>query len=157
VARLLDFILLGFVSGVIGTVIVAGIMMGRSSGTLTGWGISQGVPWAVNAVTAVISAAISLGYFTLMESKRGQTIGKMIMKLQTRGPDGGRPTVEEALRRNAFTAIGVIGAIPFLGVVSSLLELAAVITIAVTINSDRALRHGWHDQFAGGTTVFRIG
>ena len=65
--------------------------------------------------------------------------------------------MEEAFKRNAWVAIGILGAIPFLGFVASLLSLAAVITIAVTISNDRVARHGWHDNFAGGTTVFRVG
>jgi hypothetical protein len=32
-----------------------------------------------------------------------------------------------------------------------------VITIMVTINNDNTTRHGWHDNFAGGTTVVRVG
>jgi uncharacterized RDD family membrane protein YckC len=158
VARLIDFILLGFVEGVLVAFIVVGVLMGQNSGPLTAsWGLGNGVTWAANAVSAVISAAISLAYFTLMEAKVGQTVGKMVMKLQTRGPDGGRPTVEQALKRNAWVAIGVLGAIPVVGGLSGLLSLAAVITIAVTISQDRARRHGWHDNFAGGTSVYRVG
>jgi uncharacterized RDD family membrane protein YckC len=157
VARLLDFILLGFVQAVLVSLVVVGVVMGQNAGGVTGWGMPNGASWAANSVSSLVSAAIALAYFTLMESRRGQTVGKMIMKLETRGPDGGRPTTEQALKRNAFTAIGAIGAIPFVGFVSGLLSLAAVITIAVTISNDRVRRHGWHDDFAGGTTVFRIG
>jgi len=157
VARLIDFVLLGFVSGLLVSVVVVGIFMGVNSGAVTGWGMDSGAGFAANAVSSVVSAAIALAYFALMESKRGQTLGKMIMKLETRGPDGARPTMEQALRRNAFTAIGVLGAIPFLGFVSVLLSLAAVVMIAVTISQDSVTRHGWHDNFAGGTTVVRIG
>jgi hypothetical protein len=65
--------------------------------------------------------------------------------------------MEEALKRNAWVALGILGVIPFLGFVGSLLSLVAVITIAVTISNDKMARHGWHDNFAGGTTVFRTG
>ena len=157
VARLLDIILLGFVQGALVTLIFAGVMVGSNfGGAVTGWGIPNGAPWAANAVSSVITAAISLAYFSLMENKRGQTLGKMIMKLETRGPNGGRPTIEQALKRNLFVALPVIGAIPFVGGIAGLLELAAVITIAVTISNDGVNRHGWHDELAGGTTVFRI-
>lgn len=157
VARLVDFLLLGFVQAVFVTFLVVGTLMGQNAGAMTGWGFDNNASWAAGAVSSVISAAVSLAYFSLLEAKRGQTVGKMVMNLQTRGPDGGRPTMEQAVKRNAFTAIGVLGAIPFLGAVSGLLSLAAVITIAVTINNDKVRRHGWHDDFAGGTTVFRIG
>jgi hypothetical protein len=65
--------------------------------------------------------------------------------------------MEQALKRNAFTAIGILGIVPFLGLVASLLMLAAVIMIAVTISNNTTTRHGWHDDFAGGTQVIRIG
>ena len=157
VARLIDFILLAVVNGVLVSFVVVGIVMGSDAGSLTGWGVGNGAFLAANAVSSLLTAAISLAYFTLMESSRGQTVGKMVLKLETRGPGGGHPTVEQAFKRNAFVAIGVIGVIPFLGFISGLLSLAAVIMIAVTISNDAVARHGWHDDFAGGTTVVRVG
>jgi uncharacterized RDD family membrane protein YckC len=157
VARLLDFILLGVVNGIVGSFIVAGVLMGSHAGMFSTWGVGRSTSYAVNAVSSVISAVIALGYFALMESTRGQTVGKMLMKLETRGPGGGRPTMEQALKRNAFTAIPVLGVIPVLGALSGLLSLIAVITIAVTIRRNTTTRRGWHDDFAGGTTVVRIG
>jgi uncharacterized RDD family membrane protein YckC len=156
-ARLIDFVLLAVVNGLLVSVVVIGIVLGSDAGSLTGWGMGNGTSWAANAVSSVLTAAISLGYFTFMESSRGQTIGKMLLKLQTRGPDGGNPTFEQALKRNAFTAIGVLGIIPFMGFLASLLSLAAVIMIAVTISNNTATRRGWHDDFAGGTQVVKIG
>jgi uncharacterized RDD family membrane protein YckC len=156
VARLLDFIILGVVSGIIAGSVVAGILMGSDGSVFSTWGVGRSNSYAANALSSVISAVISLGYFTLMESSRGQTLGKMLLKLEIRGPGGGRPTTEQALRRNAFTAIPALGVIPFLGVISGLLSLVAVITIAVTIRRNTTTHHGWHDDFAGGTTVVRI-
>jgi uncharacterized RDD family membrane protein YckC len=156
-ARLIDYVLLAVVNGLLVSVVVIGLILGSDAGSLTGWGVGNGTSWAANAVSSVLTAAISLGYFTFMESSRGQTIGKMLLKLQTRGPDGGNPTFEQALKRNAFTAIGVLGIIPFLGFLAGLLSLAAVIMIAVTISKNTATRRGWHDDFAGGTQVVKIG
>ncbi len=155
-ARLIDYILLTVVNVLLGGVLVTGMLMNDSAGSLGGVGMTNGSNWAVNAVTSVISAVVALGYFSLMESKRGQTVGKMLLSLETRGPGGGRPTFEQAVRRNAFTAIGVLGVIPFLGFIAGLLSLAAVIMIAVTISQNTTTRHGWHDDFAGGTTVVRL-
>ena len=157
VARLIDFVLLGFTEAIVASIIVAAIVAGSDAGTLTGWSFNSGANYAANAVSSVIGAVIALTYFVLMEVNLGKTLGKMVMRLETRGAGGGRPTMEEALKRNAWVAIGILGAIPFLGFVSSLLSLVAVITIAVTIGNDRVARHGWHDNFAGGTTVFRVG
>jgi uncharacterized RDD family membrane protein YckC len=157
VARLIDFVLLGVVTGILGGVVAASMLVGSHTSIFSTWGVGRGPSYAAGAVSSVISAVISLGYFALMESNRGQTLGKMVMKLQTQGPGGGRPTLEQALKRNAFTAIPILGVVPFLGALSGLVSLVAVITIAVTIQRNTATRHGWHDDFAGGTTVVRVG
>jgi uncharacterized RDD family membrane protein YckC len=157
VARLIDSVLVGLVTAILGGLVAAGLLLGSHASILSSWGFGAGTSRAANAVSAVITAVITLGYFTLMESRRGQTLGKMVFKLQTRGPGGGHPTTEQALKRNAFTAIPIIGAVPFLGPVSSLLSLIAVITIAVTIHRNTATHQGWHDDLAGGTSVVRIG
>lgn len=156
-ARLIDFILVGIVNGVLVSVLLVGAMMGDDVGSFGTWGGGWGAGWAASAVSSILSTAISLGYFTFMEHNRGQTVGKMLLKLETRGPGGGRPTMEEALKRNGFVAIGLLGIIPVIGFLSGLLSLAAVIMIAVTINNNSATRRGWHDDFAGGTQVVKIG
>ena len=76
--------------------------------------------------------------------------------MQTQGPDGRPPSLEVALKRNAFMAVGVLGIIPVLGFVAPFVSLAAYISIAVTINSSPT-RQGWHDRFAGGTKVIKVG
>ena len=157
VARLIDFVLLAVVNGMLVSFVVVGLVLGSDAGSLTGWGVTGGTEYAASAISTVITAVITLAYFTLMESSRGQTIGKMLLKLETRGPGGGRPTSEQALKRNAFTVINVLTIIPFFGFFAGIASLAAVITIAVTINSDTVTHHGWHDNFAGGTTVVRVG
>ena len=57
-------------------------------------------------------------------------------------------TMEQALKRNIYVALGFLGILPVVGFFGSLAELAAVIFIAVTINSDTPLFRGWHDKFA---------
>lgn len=152
-ARLIDFVLLGIVNAIITALLVVGLL-GLNGG---GYGFSVGSSYAAGAVSSIITAALSLGYFTLMESRNGQTLGKMLLKLQTRGPGGARPTTEEALRRNAWVALGVLGIIPIVGgVIGGLASLAIVIVIAVTI-SNSPTKQGWHDGFGGGTQVVKIG
>jgi uncharacterized RDD family membrane protein YckC len=153
VARLIDYVLLVVANIILGIVVVTA-MMGSDAG-VGGFGADDYGP---SLVSTLISTVITLGYFALLESSRGQTVGKMAMKLETRGANGGRPSMEEALKRNAFTAIGIIGVIPILGaILSPILSLVAVIMIAVTISNNTATRQGWHDKFAGGTTVVKIG
>jgi uncharacterized RDD family membrane protein YckC len=135
--------------------LITGLLMGGNVQPL-GVGVAQN--YGVNAVSSLLTAAIYLGYFTLMEHNTGRTLGKRIMKLETRGPGGGRPTLQEAVKRNLFTALPALSIIPFVGgYLSSISWLVAVVLIATTISSNPATRQGWHDRFAGGTSVVKIG
>ena len=107
--------------------------------------------WTAVFISGIVSAALYLGYFAFMESTRGQTIGKQVMKLKVVGPDGNQnPTTNEAVKRNIWNVFQVV---PCIG---SLAALASVILIAVGINSDPRRQH-WFDKFAGGTQVLKIG
>lgn len=151
-ARLIDFILVGIVNLVIS--LIVGTIFGLS---MSGYGFSAGASFAASAVSAIVSAALYLGYFTLMESRNGQTVGKMLLKLRTQGPGGGTPTTEEAFKRNAWTGLGLLGIVPVLGtIIGALVQLVAEIMIAVTI-SQSPVNEGWHDRFGGGTKVIKIG
>jgi uncharacterized RDD family membrane protein YckC len=152
-ARLIDGILLAIVNGVLVGAIVIGAIMGESGNFF----IATGTDYAVSAVSAILSTAIYLGYFVYMESSRGQTVGKMILKLRTTGPDGGNPTLEQAVRRNIWVGLGILGIVPILGLLGGIAQLVAVIMIAVGINKDAVNRQGWHDHFAGETRVLKIG
>jgi uncharacterized RDD family membrane protein YckC len=153
-ARLIDFILLGIVNTIIAVIIVAGAF-GLSGGNSYGFG--SGRSYGASALSAVIASVLYLGYFTLMESRNGRTIGKMLLKLQTQGPDGSTPTTEQALKRNFWVALGILGVIPVVGgLIGGVAELAIVILIAVTIHSS-PVREGWHDKLAGGTRVLKTG
>ncbi|NUS52574.1 MAG: RDD family protein [Nocardioidaceae bacterium] len=148
-ARLIYIILIGIVGTIIVVVIIA--IAGLTGGGLGGYGSYSGA----TAVSAVVSAVITVGYFVLMESRVGQTVGKMLLKLRTVGPDGNNPTTQEAFRRNWWTGLGILGVVPFLGFLGSIAELVIVIVIAVTINNSPT-RQGWHDKQAG-TQVIKTG
>ncbi len=151
-ARLIDHVILGVVYGVI-YVVFSGIF-------LNGFRISFGEYFLFWTITAILQAAIYLGYFAVMESNSGQTVGKMVLKLRTYGPDGvSKPTMEQALKRNAYAALGILSIIPFIGwfFLGWAVPLAAVIYIAITLNNDQPNHQGWHDKFAGGTRVLQVG
>ena len=151
-ARLIDYILLMIVNVVLVAVVVIGAIMGDTAG-FGGFGATN---TAAGAVSSILAAILYVGYFAVMESSRGQTVGKMVMSIAVQGPDGGRPTFAEAVKRNAWAGLGILGIVPIIGgVIGGLLQLAAVIYIAVTINANITTRQGWHDQFAGGTRVVR--
>lgn len=141
-AKFIDALILGVVSVII-TIVLAFI---SDSWILTGF------------LSAVVTAALYLGYFGYLESSRGQTIGKQAMKLKVFGPDRvSNPTLEQAIRRNLYMGFGVLRIIPIVGgVLSGLAGLAAVIVVAVNINNDPQRQH-WFDKFAGGTQVIKIG
>ncbi len=111
-----------------------------------------------NAFTAIIWTALALGYYGYMESERGQTVGKMLLKLKVVGPNGGNPTMEQAVKRSFWYAFYLLGIIPFLGnFLAGVGTLAVTIYVAVTINNDAQFRQGFHDTFAGGTRVIKTG
>ena len=150
-ARLVDYIILGIVLYLVDRLIIGSMFNTNGSSVM-----AYGSTYAAIALSSVISAAVYLGYFSLMESRNGQTLGKMMLKLQTRGPGGGTPTMQESVRRNLWTAASVLAIIPFIGgLLGGLAQLVAVISIMVTI-ANSPTKQGWHDQFAGGTEVVRL-
>jgi uncharacterized RDD family membrane protein YckC len=120
-------------------------------------GFGMGGSFAAGAVSAVLSTVIYLGYFTFMEYSRGQTVGKMLMKLHVQGANGEKPTLDEAFKRNIWMGLPILGIIPFLGgLVAGVGQLVAVIMIAVGINNDPVARRPWTDKFAN-TRVIKEG
>jgi uncharacterized RDD family membrane protein YckC len=151
-ARLIDMVILFVVNLIISIAIIAGAL-GLNGANSFGVGGS----FAASAVTAVITALINLGYFAWMESSQGKTVGKMVMKLHVESETGGKPTLEQAAKRNIWVAAPILGIVPILGgLVGSVLELVAIIMIAVGINSDTVRRQPWTDKFAN-TQVIKEG
>jgi len=151
-ARLIDSVLLFVINLVILVPVIIGVLGINGAG-----GFGMGGSFAAGAVSAVLSTVIYLGYFAIMESSKGQTVGKMIMKLHVEGADGGRPTLEQAAKRNIWMALPILAIIPILGgIVSAVGQLVAVIMIAVGINNDPVRRQPWTDKFAD-TQVIKEG
>ncbi len=152
-ARLMDHVLIGIVNAIIVSVVIVGAVLGSDGTAYFGYGDSI----LAGIVSAVLSVAISLGYFVYMETQQGRTLGKMVMKLHVEGAAGGKPTVQESVKRNIWLALPLAGIVPFVGgLIGSLGQLVAVIMIAVGINSDQQRRQPWTDKFAG-TQVIKEG
>jgi len=146
-ARFIDGVLVGIVYAVVGLALIGGLLLG----TIDSW-------FVTNLVTTVVLVGLQLGYFIYLDSTRGQTVGKMLLKLRVLGPQGGLPTMEESLRRNIWIAAGLAAVVPIVGsLVGGVAQLVAVIMIAVGINGDTINRQAWHDHFAGGTRVVKEG
>jgi uncharacterized RDD family membrane protein YckC len=126
-ARLLDVLIVAIPA----SIILA--LVGLSPGTA--FGVRN---WLYNAIVSFLW----FGYFVVMESNRGATVGKQLLNLRVVVADGSIPSTEVAAKRNAWMLIGII---PWLG---GLLSFIAVIVIIVTISSDASNR-GYHDQLAG--------
>jgi len=151
-ARLIDHVIIWVVLGPVFFILSAIIYSGFSNSfgeTLIFW-----------TLEAIIAAALSIGYFAFLESNRGQTVGKMVLKLRTYGPDGvSNPTMEQAVKRNIYAGLSILGIIPFLGwfLLYWAAPLALAVYMAITLNSDQPNHQGWHDKFADGTRVMQIG
>jgi uncharacterized RDD family membrane protein YckC len=144
-ARLIDGVIVGVVYAVVGLVLIAGLLLGPVDSA-----------YVAGAVTAIVLVALQLGYFVYLDTTRGQTVGKMLLKLRVLGPQGGLPTVEQSLRRNIWLAAGLAGVVPIVGgLLGGAAQLVAVVMIAVGINGDPVNRQAWHDHFAGGTRVVK--
>lgn len=154
-AELMDRFLAKLIDGVI----MFGVNMILVSFLIVGTIFSSGSSrFLTNVVSSLIVAVIYLGYLAYMESSQGRTVGKMVMKLRVVGPNGGNPTLEEAVKRNIWAGFGVAGILPIIGsFIGGVAQLVAVIMIAVGINSDTVNRQAWHDKFAGGTRVIKEG
>jgi uncharacterized RDD family membrane protein YckC len=148
-ARLIDGIILAVVfaiiNGVFGSIVYNGYH-------------SMGEIFVFYLITGIINTVIGLGYFGYLESSRGQTLGKQVLKLRTFGPDGqSNPTMQEAIRRNIYYAFPLVAIVPVVGwFLYPIVAIAALILILVGINSDPRRQH-WFDKFAGGTQVVKIG
>jgi uncharacterized RDD family membrane protein YckC len=148
-ARLIDGVILAVAFGII-NVIVGGIVYSGYHST--------GEIFVFYLISGVLNTIIGLGYFAFLESSRGQTLGKQVMKLRTFGPDGqSNPTMEQAVRRNIYYAFPLIGIVPVLGwILYPIAAIAALILIVMGISNDPRRQH-WFDRFAGGTQVVKVG
>lgn len=144
VARLIDYVLLWFVSAIILVPVVLGSIF-----TDVGMGSTFGIGASVGGFVAqLLIALIAVGYFAYLESSRGATLGKQLMSLKVQGPDGGLPSMEVAFKRNAWLLASIIP------IVGGLVQLGLVIWIIVSV-SGSPTNQGVHDEFAGGTRVVR--
>lgn len=144
VARLVDLVGLAVATAVVLAPLGPGAAaLGGPAGLLAG------------AVSAVLSAAVTVGYFTVLEARGGQTVGKRLLGLRVVDASGRAPAVGAALRRNAWTGLGVVAVVPVVGgLLGAAATTLAALTILLQIAGD-GHRRAWHDAFAGGTRVVR--
>lgn len=157
-ARLIDGVLFAVITVILGLIFAAVLINSSTTINLQTGQVDTGSRVLYNLVSSIVSTAIVLGYFALLESSRGQTLGKMAMKLKVVAPDGSHPTLVQALKRNIWLAAGILGILGGFGsVLGILIEIAAIILIVVGITSDATRRQTWFDKFAGDLQVRKIG
>lgn len=107
-------------------------------------------------VMGVVSAAVGVAYMSL-EIFRGQTVGKMVLKLKILSDEGTPATQAELLERfavkNAASLVVLIGAITglhFLSLLAGLIGLAVAAGALMMLRPDRL---AFHDTLAG-TAVY---
>jgi uncharacterized RDD family membrane protein YckC len=119
--------------------------------SLIGWGAAAilDVGGTQGRVTSAVQSLLLFAYFVGFESSRGATIGKSIVGIEVQGPDGRMPSVERAMKRNAWMLLGLIP------VVGGLLGFVAVIVIMITIASGSNMQ-GLHDEWATTAVLRRL-
>jgi uncharacterized RDD family membrane protein YckC len=141
VARIIDWIVVGVPVYIVNTVLF--------------WT----APWFLALIVSFVLSFAAFVYFVYFETQQeGSTVGKKLLKLKVLGPQGGVPTMEESAKRNIWMLVGVLTWLPifFLGFILAFAWIGLMIFIAITVNSDPR-NQGWHDKFAGGTTVVKTG
>jgi uncharacterized RDD family membrane protein YckC len=89
VSLIIDNIIIGIIIGAIGSMIGFGMMTQKM------------VPWWIGLLYFVIY----IGYFTLLEGSKGQTIGKMVTKIKVVREDGKPIDMNQAMTRNLLRII----------------------------------------------------
>ncbi len=152
VARMIDDILL-FLVNISVVIVVISIAVKLSGGN----DLSDSTQVVISMVGGLVGGCVYYGYFVYCESRRGRTLGKVIMKLRTIAPDDGLPTTEQAARRNVFMAAPFLVVVPGIGALLGwIILLTASMSIALGIHADQLRRQAWHDHFAGGTRVVKV-
>jgi len=97
-----------------------------------------------------VNTAIVVAYAVVLESNRGQTLGKQLLRLRVRNADGRNPTLAQAFRRNLYFVLALLP-----GFIGGLIALTVIGWISAAILVDIDHRQGVHDRFARETFVTR--
>lgn len=147
-AYVLDALVVGVVAGILGFTLVrddVSVWIDR----LAVWDPESGVPapeldtsnfWVLGALTLVVWFV----YRILMETSRGQTLGKMALRMKVVDIDGRTPTASASFLRNSWYLIsGVLGAVPVLGM---FVTVSIYVALGVTISRD-SYRRSFADRW----------
>ncbi|MGZ6313147.1 MAG: RDD family protein [Candidatus Limnocylindrales bacterium] len=149
VAIVIDFVIVGIVSGVLSTVLGLGFVFYGSD--VTGGGLLRfnwGSAWLIYAL---VQAAVSGVYFVASWRSWNATPGQRIFDLQVRRAADGAPLAQDqAIERWALLTVPIVGAVPGLGVLVFLYQLFLAYTTWVD-----PFHQGFHDKQCGTVVVQR--
>lgn len=134
-AYIIDMILLTVVF------VFVGVLVGLGSGPV------PATPEAISAgqsyMYSVITAALTLAYFMLLEASSGQTLAKRMLRIKVTMADGSPVTLEAAFKRRVLFVIGSV--IPLVG---GLISFAVPLAALITAIQDDPDSQGFHDRWA---------
>lgn len=121
--------------------VIVGVVIGLGSGAV------PATPEAVSAgqsyMYSVVTAALTLGYFVLLEASSGQTLAKRMLRIKVVMVDGSPVTLDAAFKRRVLFVIGSV--IPLIG---ALISFAVPLAALITAIQDEPDNQGFHDRWA---------
>ncbi|MDQ4131241.1 MAG: RDD family protein [Actinomycetota bacterium] len=148
-ADLIDFLVLAILGAVVGFLLERLGFGGLVSPGSRGEGGSRLGLAALPAT--LLTLAIHLGYWTLMEGSRGQSVGKMAFGIRAVREDGSALDYTTALKRHVLFYIPQFLAwVPSFAVLilAAAAQFALVLAGLISYMVDVPLRQGFHDKFA---------
>jgi len=134
-AYIIDIVLLTIVF------VIVGVIVGLGSGPV------PSTPEAVSAgqsyMYSVITAALTLAYFALLEAGSGQTLAKRMLGIKVVMADGSPVTLEASFKRRVLFVIGSV--IPLIG---ALISFGVPLAALITAIQDEPDNQGFHDRWA---------
>lgn len=134
-AYIIDMILLTVVF------VIVGVIVGLGSGAVpaTPEAVSPGQSY----MYSVITAALTLAYFVMLEASSGQTLAKRMLRIKVVMADGSPVTLEAAFKRRVLFVIGSV--IPLIG---ALISFGVPLAALITAIQDEPDNQGFHDRWA---------
>lgn len=146
-ALVLDYLVVGVIVGIIGAFIVWNDVVEwiNALERWDGYGDAPDLDAGKFTLVGILSIVIWFLYRVGMETTRGQTLGKMALKMKVVDVDGQVPTLQASLLRNSWYLIScALSFIPFLGWIAN---IGIPVAVAITL-SNNTYRQSFTDSWA---------
>lgn len=154
VALLLDFLANAVILVLVGAILLASDISNwiNEIDRWNGYGVAPEFPMGKVYLVGILGVVIWFIYRVWMEINRGQTLGKMALKIKVVDVNGNTPTISASLARNSWYLVYfVAGLIPLLGFV---VQIGVPVAMAITIGT-HTYRQSFTDRWAK-TYVVRV-